>query len=76
MIGLAKNVRPQVTGEVQMNQKKIGNVALWIQESENEKFPNLKGTIKAVNAEGRSNRDSEVTGYMSLWLRGYKLVKV
>lgn len=73
---MSKNVRPQVTGEMQLNRKKLGNVSLWIQDNENAKFPDLKGQIKAVDADGKSNAKSEVLGYVSLWLRGYKLVPV
>lgn len=74
---MSKKVRPQVTGEMQLNRQKIGNVSLWIQtEKENEKFPDLKGQIKAVGADGRSTKDSEVLGYVSLWLRGFVLVPV
>lgn len=76
MIGLSSKVRPQVTGEMQLDRKKVGNISLWIQENENEKFPDLKGKLVAVDENGRSDRSSEVLGYVSLWLRGYKLVKV
>lgn len=72
---MSKKVRPQVTGEMQLDRKKLANVSLWIQESDNKKFPQLKGKIVACGADGKSTRDSELIGYVSLWLRGYKLVK-
>lgn len=70
-----KGVRPQVTGQVQIDRNTVSNVALWIQDASGNQ-PQLKGTIKEADKDGKSGKDAEVQGYLSLWLHGYKLVKV
>lgn len=83
---MVKGDRPQLTGEVSepsvrgsggkyKRGKKLANISLWITNATGN-FPALRGNIQTINADGKSDAESEVISEVALWLHGYKLVPV